>query len=124
MRCARIVHSEGSGKVTTGLWIEPSFSRELRSRGQRFGGLSFFGRLGSLPRGAFRDFALGGAVRGVRGRLGFAPGRTPEFASKNPLTKVIAFISESTGPFPKIGLIRGRVYPSINTGQYQSFSWG
>jgi hypothetical protein len=31
----------------------------------------------------------------------------PEFASKNVLTKVIAFISESTGPLPKIGLTRG-----------------
>lgn len=54
------------------------------------------------------------------GWAGFAPGRTPEFASKNPRTKVIAFISESTGPMPKIGRIRGRVWPSISTGQYQS----
>jgi hypothetical protein len=57
-------------------------------------------------------------------RFGFTPGRTSEFSSKNLLTKVIAFISASTGPLPKIGLIRGLVYPSIRTGQYQSRSSG
>jgi hypothetical protein len=49
------------------------------------------------------------AARDRREPVGFTPGRTSKFSSKNLRTKVIAFIRESTGPMPKIGLIRGRV---------------
>jgi hypothetical protein len=72
-------------------------------------------RADALPWRAFPGFPGGvaflpGLVDRVRlTPFGFAPGKTSEFSSKNRLTKVIAFISESTGPLPKMGLMRGVV---------------
>lgn len=75
-------------------------------------GRAFFLRAAAFPR-ATQRFA----------DLGDMPGAGSHFL-KYLFTTVMAFMSASTGPWPKIGLMGGWVSPSIIKGQYQARELG